>query len=293
MQIRPLGETTGAEVTGIDLRQPLDAAARAELKAALLERVALVFRDQDLTPPQLAEAVRMFGEFKRERYKSEFGIPESPHVTEVSNKARDREGNRVMHGRIWHTDDADEIDPPNYTVLYAVEVPEKGGDTAVLNTRAGYASLPEEMRHQLDTMRVIPLKSAGRARLADSNKAFIFDAAERYQEGNHHPLVREHPETGENAIYFHAVKTDHIEGLTPEETKEVLRDILDRIERPEFIYRHQWRKGDLLIWDNRCALHQAFFDYPEAATRLLHRVILAGTRPYGPAMPQEEFAAAE
>jgi taurine dioxygenase len=164
-----------------------------------------------------------------------------------------------------------------------------GGDTGILNTRDGYESLPSQMRRQLDTMRVVPLRSGGRARLAEASKAFIFDEKTRFEEGNHHPLVREHPDAGTKAIYFHAIKVDHIEGLTPEETRDVLRDILDRLDNSKFVYRHKWHKNDLLIWDNRSALHQAYFDYEETDTRLLHRVILKGTRPFGPAMPKEEF----
>ncbi|MDA0655019.1 MAG: TauD/TfdA family dioxygenase, partial [Proteobacteria bacterium] len=106
-----------------------------------------------------------------------------------------------------------------------------------------------------------------------------------------HPLVREHPEAGTKAVYFHAIKIDHIEGMTPQETKEIILDILDRIENPKFLYRHKWRKNDLLIWDNRSAVHQAFFDYDLDEERLLHRIILKGTTPFGPAMPRETLAA--
>ncbi|HAA92516.1 MAG: hypothetical protein CMM48_12845 [Rhodospirillaceae bacterium] len=289
MQITPLSETHAAEVTGIDLKAKFDPATVEKLNKALVRHIALVFRDQVLSPPEYAEAVQIFGPLKVERYKSEFGISESPHVIEVSNQARDDKGNRIKHGRVWHTDDADEIDPPNYTVLYALEVPESGGATGILNTRDGYESLPVEMRRQLDTMRVVPLRTGGRARLAEASKAFIFDEKTRFEEGNHHPLVRTHPEAGTKAIYFHGVKTDRVEGLTPDETRDVLLDILDRLENSKFLYKHQWRKGDLLIWDNRSALHQAYFDYPETATRLLHKTILKGTRPYGPAMPLSEF----
>jgi alpha-ketoglutarate-dependent taurine dioxygenase len=135
----------------------------------------------------------------------------------------------------------------------------------------------------------VPLRTGGRARLAEAVKGFIFDEEARLEEGNRHPLVREHPETGTKAIYFHAVKVDHIEGLTPDETRDVLVDILDRLDHSKFLYKHQWRKNDILIWDNRSALHQAYFDYEETDIRLLHKVILKGTRPFGPAMPKSEF----
>lgn len=218
MQITPLGETHAAEVTGIDLKggkTALDPAAVEKLNQALLRHIALVFPGQALSPPEYAEAMQFFGPLKQERYKSEFRIDESPHVVEVSNQARDDKGNRIKHGRFWHTDDADEIDPPNYTFLYAIEVPERSGATGILNTRDGYASLPAEMRRQFDSLRVVPVRTGGRARLAETSKAFICDKGARLEEGNRHPLVREHPETGTRAIYFHGVKTDRIARRNP------------------------------------------------------------------------------
>jgi taurine dioxygenase len=292
MKITPIGETIGAEVTGIDMRQPLDAAAEAELKQALLKHIALVIRDQELDPNELARAVKAFGEPMKGQYASEYAIDDEAMVTEVSNQHKDKDGNQVYHGRIWHSDQTHRKNPPNYTVLYGVKVAE-GGDTGILNTRDGYESLPEEMKARLDKMVMHNLVTSGRARLANSSKNFILDAAEIARQGRSHPLVREHPETGTKAIYLHAIKIDHIDDMSPEDTRALIEDILGRIDNPTYVYRHKWRVNDLLIWDNRSALHMAYSDYDYSQPRLLYRTILRGTTPYGPAMPKEQVAAAE
>lgn len=286
MEITPLGKTTGVEVTGIDLKQRPDEASIAVLREALTRHIALVFRDQELTPPEYAEAVEIFGEPMRGQYAAEYAIEDAPMVTTVYNQHRDKQGKRVLHGRIWHSDQTHRKNPPNYTVLYGITVPDEGGDTGILNTRDGYESLPDDLKARLDTMVMRNLVTSGRARLANSTKNFILSKDEISRQGRSHPLVRSHPETGTKAIYFHAIKIDHIDGMTPEETRDFIQDLLDRIETPEFLYRHKWRKNDLLIWDNRSALHRAFFDYDMSQERLLQRIILKGDPPYGPALAQ-------
>ncbi|HAT34977.1 MAG TPA: hypothetical protein DCS82_04615, partial [Rhodospirillaceae bacterium] len=168
MQITPLGKNTGAEVTGLDLKQRPDAETVAKLRDALTRHIALVFRDQELTPPEYAKAVEIFGEPMRGQYAAEYAIEGTSMVTNVSNQHRDKQGKRVMHGRIWHSDQTHRKYPPNYTALYGVTVPDEGGDTGILNTRDGYESLPENLKNQLDTMVMHNLVTSGRARLAES-----------------------------------------------------------------------------------------------------------------------------
>lgn len=142
-------------------------------------------------------------------------------------------------------------------------------------------------------MKVITSRSQGRAALQASTKSEVMSKEERADIGWPHPLVRTHPVNGSKAIYFHAIKVDCIEGMTPDETRALLSDLLERTTTEAFVYRHQWRKGDLLIWDNRAALHQADFDYGPDERRILHRLILKGERPFGPAMPREERSRTE
>jgi len=284
--ITPMPGGTGAEATGVDLRQPVSPDLQTRLNEALLEHVALVIRDQHLTPGQYLDAMRIFGEPQPQQYGSKFALPELPTVQIVSNQHRQSDGRPVYHGRIWHSDHTHEPVPPNYTVLYALEVPSKGGATCIANTRQAYNSLDPVEQSRLDRMKVVTALTQGRAALAESTKAELLAKNERANLGATHPLVRTHPDNGSKAVYFHAIKTDHIDGMTPAESKRLLAELLDRITADRFVYRHRWRVGDVLIWDNRSAMHQASFDYDSSEHRLLHRLILKGEAPFGPAMPR-------
>src|SRR4026209_248661 len=135
MKVTQLSPAIGAEVTGIDLREPVDAETRRCLNEAVVANVALVIRDQDFTPQQYLQAVSLFGE-PMEQHFTQYALPDCPLVHEVSNRHVDKSGKRVKHGSGWHTDHTNHVRPPKYTCLYAVSLPSAGGDTAVVNMRA-------------------------------------------------------------------------------------------------------------------------------------------------------------
>jgi taurine dioxygenase len=155
MKITRLSARIGAEVTGIDLRDPADGETRRSLNAAVVDHVALVVRGQDFTPGQYLAAVSLFGE-PMEQHFTQYALPSCPLVHEVSNRHTDRSGQRVKHGAGWHTDHTNHVRPPKYTSLYAVALPSSGGDTEVVNLRAGYEALPEPMCG--------PIRTTGRRR---------------------------------------------------------------------------------------------------------------------------------
>lgn len=277
MQITTLGRHIGAEVTGIDLRQPIDATTRAQLNAAVVEHVALVIRGQEFTPEQYLSAVALFGE-PMEQHFTQYALPGCPLVHEVSNRHTDKSGKRVKHGAGWHTDHTNHVRPPKYTSLYAVSLPSSGGDTAVVNMRAGYASLPESLRRKLQGMKTVNVFQGSASATYSGQSA---DAqAERKPQPVLQPLVRTNPDNGSQALYFHPVKTENIVGMSPEQSQALLDDLLERTVRDEYIYRHKWRKGDMLIWDNRAAMHRAHFDYDPQEYRLLYRVLVRGEVPF-------------
>jgi taurine dioxygenase len=278
LKITPLQEHIGAEVTGVDLKQPIDAATRARLNKALLDHVALVIRDQNLTAPEFAHGIGVFGEPMEQHY-SQYRHPDHPLVNIISNQHKSKEGKQVYHGASWHTDHTNHEMPPKCTVLYAVTLPDEGGDTGVMNTRAGFAALPEDYKREIDGLKTVNVFQ-GRAALRESTKQVTEKDEKKFGHPIVQPLVRTHPETGEKAVYFHTVKVDTVEGKTPEETRDLLKDILKRIEKPEFVYRHKWKLGDVLIWDNRCAMHQAYYDYDTSQPRTLMRIILKGDKPF-------------
>ena len=278
MEVTRLTPHIGAEVTGIDLRKPVDADTRRQLNAAVVEHVALVIRDQDLTPEQYLAAISLFGE-PMEQHFTQYALPDCPLVHEVSNRHKDKSGKRVKHGAGWHTDHTNHVRPPKYTCLYAVSLPSSGGDTAVVNMRAGYEALPQSVKDKIAGMKTVNVfqGSASERYSGQSAEAQV----ERKPEPVLQPLVRTNPENGMKALYFHPVKTENIVGMEPAESQALLTDLLERAVQPEFVYRHKWRKGDVLLWDNRAALHRAYFDYDPEEYRLLYRVLVRGELPVG------------
>jgi taurine dioxygenase len=276
VNVTQLSPHIGAEVTDIDLRQPMDTETKRRLNAAVVENVALVVRDQEFTPEQYLAAVSLFGE-PMEQHFTQYALPDCPLVHEVSNRHKDKSGKRVKHGAGWHTDHTNHVRPPKYTCLYAVALPSSGGDTAVVNMRAGYEALPDDIRQKIQGMKTVNVFQGSASARYSGQSA---DAqAERKPEPVLQPLVRTHPDNGTKALYFHPVKAENIAGMGAEESQALLGDLLERSVRDEFIYRHKWRKGDMLIWDNRAAMHRAHFDYDPNEYRLLYRVLVRGEIP--------------
>jgi taurine dioxygenase len=276
MKVTKLGAHIGAEVTGIDLTRPVDAGTRRGLNAAVVDNVALVIRDQEFTPGQYLAAVTLFGE-PMEQHFTQYALPGCPLVHEVSNRHTDKSGKRVKHGAGWHTDHTNHVRPPKYTCLYAVSLPSSGGDTAVVNMRAGYEALPETMRRKIEGMKTVNVFQGSASATYSGQSAEA--QAERRPEPVLQPLVRTNPDNGTKALYFHPVKTENIVGMSAAQSQALLNDLLERSVRDEFIYRHKWRKGDMLIWDNRAAMHRAHFDYDPNEYRLLYRVLVRGELP--------------
>ncbi len=276
MQITPLGEHTGAEVTGIDLNQPVDHATKKKLNQALVDYACLVVRDQDYTPDDYMNAVSVFGE-PAVQYFDELSLPDYPMINIVSSHHKDTNGKPNMRGSSWHTDQTNHERPPKCTILYAIELPDKGGDTGVCNMSAAYEALPGAFKERINKLKTVNV-FYGRAAVGSSIMGQKLQN-EREFDPHIHPLVRTHPESGKKAIYYNDNKTDTFVGMTPEDTRVLLKEISDLAIKPEFIYRHNWRKGDMLVCDNRQAMHQAFHDYDRSQHRLFHRIILEGDRP--------------
>ena len=196
---------------------------------------------------------------------------------EVSNRHVDKSGKRVKHGSGWHTDHTNHVRPPKYTCLYAVSLPSAGGDTAVVNMRAGYEALPEPLRQRISGLKTVNVFQGSAAAIHSGQSAEA--QVERKPEPVLQPLVRTNPDNGRKALYFHPVKTENIVGMTPQDSQALLDELLGYAVRDEYIYRHRWRRGDMLIWDNRAAMHRAHFDYDPDEFRLLYRVLVRGEVP--------------
>lgn len=277
MKIEEMSEHVGAEVTGIDLREPVPEAELERLRAALVERVALVIRDQEFTPHDFLAAVSLFGEPMQQHF-TEDQVPDCPLVNVLSNQKVDETGARMDPGGGWHTDHTNHQRPPKFTALYMVAMSDEGGNTAVCNTRAGYESLPPEMRERLRSMRTNNVYVGSAARFTSTVSARA--QAKHAPDPVVHPLVRTNPDNGKQALYFHPIKTENVVGMTPADTQDLFDDLMERIVRPEFVYSHQWRPGDMLIWDNRSSLHRGEPVGDPSQLRQLYRVIVRGDVPY-------------
>jgi alpha-ketoglutarate-dependent taurine dioxygenase len=276
MEIRPLSAHTGAEVRGIDLSRSVPDGERDAMYRAFVERSVLVVRDQTLAPAQLLDAVGLFGSvFPQQNTK--FAIADCPQIHYVSNQDQYPDGRRYIPGDGWHTDHSNAARPPKATVLHAVSLPDRGGDTQYANMAAAYAGLPDSLRDRIAPLMGIHVyQSSHSARqlmtLSDSDK-------ERVPNAVLHPLVRTHPESGAKSIYINPIRIEGILGLDHQEALPLLDALLEHATTERFQYRHAWRPGDLVMWDNRCLLHKANGDYDMGQVRYLYRVMLQGDVP--------------
>ena len=271
-----LSAHTGVEVSGIDLNQPIDAELRAALNRAFVEHSVLVVRGQSLTPDQMLAAVRLFGEVFVQ-HNTRFALPECPLIHYISNQDKYPDGRRYIPGEGYHTDHSNDRMPPKATVLHAVQLPDRGGDTQYVNMHAAYEGLTDAMRARIDGLRAVHVYQSRHS--ARKLMGLAENARDRVPDAVVHPLVRTHPETGRRAIYINPIRIDDIEGMQEAEAQELLPQLLAHATQPQYEYRHKWRPGDLVMWDNRCLLHKANGDYDMNQMRYLYRVMLKGDAP--------------
>lgn len=277
MHIAPLTEHTGAEVRGIDLSEPVTADDRRRLQEAFVAHHVLAIRGQKLAPAQVLQAVSLFGEVFPQ-HNTRFALPDCPQIHYLSNEDRFPDGRRYIPGEGWHTDHSNDTRPPKATVLHAVTLPSRGGDTQYANMAAAYEALPAATRERLASLMAIHVyQSSHSARklmaLSDAGK-------ERVPNAVLHPVVRTHPESGRRSIYINPIRIEGIVGLDHKEALPLLDELLAHATQERFQYRHAWQPGDLVIWDNRCLLHKANGDYDMGELRYLYRVMLRGDVPH-------------
>lgn len=272
-QVQPLAGAVGALITGIDLRQPLDAAAIAEIRAVWLGSGVVFFRDQDLPPAEFQVFAERFGQVIE--YPFVKGIEGFPLIIPVLKLPHERNN----FGGIWHTDTAYLDEPPMATMLIAREVPPFGGDTLFASGYAAFDALSPAMQHMLEGLRGV--NTSAKADTTKTREDRIKDAAGKgvHDYAAEHPVVRTHPETGRKSLYVNFGHTARFAGMTEEESKPLLDFLFAHQVRPEFTCRFSWRVGSIAFWDNCCTLHNPVNDY-HGYKRLLHRVTLKGDKPY-------------
>jgi len=276
LTLTPLADNLGIEATGIDLSAPITNDDLNALRDGVHENLVLVVRDQNLTPAQYLDAMSLFGDLM-DQHLTELLMPEHPKIAVLDS----RRAKRVLDGEIvpigakdWHTDHTNHARPPKMTALYAIQLPSKGGDTGFANMQAAYAGLPQDEQDRLAAMITVNVIEQDTEYVNDSTRSALTAEPQR------HPFIRTHPETGKKAIYVHPGKLAHFDGMAPDESQTFINDLLARTVTPDVTYRHQWRPGDLVLWDNRATLHLAHRDYDVKEGRVMHRVILQGEVPF-------------
>jgi len=274
--ITHLTSHTGAEVVGVDLTEPVDGALRDRLNRAFVEHSVLVFRDQHLSPHQLLSAVQLFGEVFPQ-HNTRFALPECPQIHYISNQDFFPDGKRYIPGEGYHTDHSNAAEPPKATVLHAVQLPDHGGDTQFVNMHRAYETLPAATKVRIGGLRAVHVYQS---RYSERKLMGLSDAArQKVPDAVIHPLVRTHPESGRKSIYLNPIRTEGIVGMEEREALTLLDELLAHATQPQCEYRHRWRQGDLVMWDNRCLLHKANGDYDMGQVRYLYRIMLKGDVP--------------
>lgn len=273
LEIAQLGAALGAEVRGADLSQPLDAASLAFVREAFLEHIVLVFRGQSLPPEAQVSFTEHFGAVEPHPLASRPGLPGLPQLMVLQNKP----GKPGARNDFWHSDISHAEHPPAVSLLHALEVPAGRGDTMFCNMYAAFEQLSTGMRGMLEGLQALHSgeATARRNREAVTDAQLITEVPPPVA----HPVVRTHPESGRKALYVNPFFTQRFTDMNEEESAPILKYLYEQATRPENIYRHHWAKGDVLMWDNRCAMHYAVKDYDENMPRHLHRTTAAGDRP--------------
>lgn len=276
LSTEPLAGALGAIVHGAELSRPLDEQTFATIRAALLDYGVIFFRDQSLQPEQQLAFAKRFGAIHLHPHVN--GLPNLPEVMEILKTEKDTHN----FGAGWHTDQMFLPEPAMATCLYALEVPEAGGDTLFACLRAAYRSLSSGMQTLARGLRTVNLSVAGQLTQQGVSSAATFGSmrtreAAATEQPAVHPLVRTHPETGEDVLYL-GLHTIRFENFTPAESKPLIEYLMAQITRPEHTCRFRWQPGSLALWDNRRVVHNAINDYP-GRRRRMHRITVVGDAP--------------
>jgi taurine dioxygenase len=270
--VRRLSPALGAEIVGADLHGEIGDGLAASIRDTWHQHLVILLRNQQLTEEDQVRFAECFGPTAR-IHTPQF-MRQHPAVMLISNI---REGGKPIgalpDGEMqFHTDQCHQERPAMASILYAIEVPSRGGNTLFANAYLAYETLPDEIKRRIDGRRALNAyhyDTGATARTAD-----VPEDAPSYW----HPIVRTHPATGRKALYVNRLMTRRIEGLSAEDSERLLDHLFDHQEQPQFIYEHIWRPGDILMWDNRCTLH-ARTDFSPNERRLLRRVTILGEKP--------------
>lgn len=281
LTVTPLAHAFCAEISGLDLRQPLGPDTIGELERAFQAHPVLVFRDQRLGRADQVRFSRYFGDLdvsvNRQYHGDDF-----PEIHTVSNL--DADGRPLPFAKLanpgnylWHTDGSYQKRPPRASLLYGVEIPTSDGVTSFADLQDAHDSLDAGQRRRIGDLKLV--HSWVQSRLNSGSRPPTTEEI-RNSPPVTHPLVRTHPETGRKALYM-GIHGSHIEGMAAEDSAALLAMLVEHATREEVVYHHHWRAGDLVMTDNRCVLHRGSPDHGGATEpRILHRTVISGDTPF-------------
>jgi taurine dioxygenase len=273
IRIEPVTPLIGAEVSGIDLARP-NADELAQIKAAFLKHLVLFFRDQDLSIDEHIAFGRHFGRLHRHPAGADYDPQHAGLPPEILRIHADANTYRVA-GDKWHSDVSCEAEPPAASILKLNVVPELGGDTLFASMYAAYDALSKPMQTLLGGLTAT---HDGGPNFRDRAAGAGIDVSHRRYPCHSHPIVRTHPETGRRGLFVNATFTTHIDGIPPDESRALLDFLFQHISKDQFQCRFRWRPHSIAMWDNRCAMHHAVWDY-HPQVRSGYRVTVQGDRP--------------
>jgi len=277
LTVNRLGNTFVGEVQNIDLSQPLDDKAVEQLRQAWWDNSILVFRGQDITQEQHVAFSRHFGRLRGHTVK-DWLLPTQPEILVLSNRGRGGVRPLLNGGAYWHSDISYETAPPIGSILRGLTVPPEGGDTLYADMYAAYETLDDGTKELIEGRRAIHNYKHRYLLMAEGGNRPVPtpEQLEEWQDVEH-PIVLEHPESGRQALFVNEGFTAAIEGLDRKESSALLNRLFAHSTRPEFVYAHKWRPGDIVMWDNRCTMHCATPYDAEKYERTMHRTTIEGT----------------
>jgi alpha-ketoglutarate-dependent taurine dioxygenase len=259
VEVRALSPALGAAITGVDLSAPIDDDTFAVIREAFLDHCMLVFPGQHLAPPAQEAFGRRFGQPLVVPYLAKHAVTGHPAILRVTNM-----GKAGTLTENWHFDSAYFEEPPPIAILAAQRLPEVGGDTMWANAYLAYEALSDTMKQLLSGLR------------AAFTGTVVDDDGQRRDVVTYHPVVRTHPLTKRRSLAIGRIESvPYLEGMSEAESRPLLQLLYEHATRPEFVYRHRWGAGDVVMWDNRCTLHYAIHDYGDAP-RDLNRITILG-----------------
>jgi taurine dioxygenase len=284
-QAVPTGKALGVEIRGVDIRRPLSPAAAEAMRAAWHDHLVMIVREQPMTQDQHMAFTRNFGELEYARLYTQVSKDSSPNqdkppfISVISNITVDGKpiGSLGSGEAMWHTDSSLVEEPPAVGFLHAIEIPPAGGSTYFLNMYAALETLPADLRRQIEGRQILHPAT-------HRSDGTLFKGYENVTDlsqvpGAKHPIIRTHPETGRKALYLGRRPHASVVGLPKAESEYLLDSLWAHTTQDRFVYRHDWKVGDLVVWDNRCVMHRRD-PFDPNSRRLMNRTQTKGTKPY-------------